>query len=160
MKIDDYEINLSKFDKEWALLTAGDSSKFNTMTISWGGFGTLWHKPVITVYVRKSRYTHEFMENNEYFTVSFYDSEYKKDLGILGSVSGRDKDKISLTKLHPEFINNTTTFKEANTTIVCKKIYSSDLEINSIPSDIKDKLYKNDEIHTMYIGELIEINVR
>ena len=82
MKISDYEINLSKFDKEWALLTAGDSSKFNTMTISWGGFGTLWHKPVITVYVRKNRYTHEFMENNEYFTVSFYDSEYKKDLGI------------------------------------------------------------------------------
>ena len=59
MKISDYEINLSKFDKEWALLTAGDSSKFNTMTISWGGFGTLWHKPVITVYVRKNRFIFE-----------------------------------------------------------------------------------------------------
>ena len=157
MKIDDYKINLSKFNQEWALLTAGDKNKYNTMTISWGGFGTLWHKPVITVYVRKSRYTHKFLDNNEYFTVSFYDSEYKKDLGLLGSVSGRDKDKVSLTSLNPLFLNNTVTFKEANTTIVCRKIYNQDMDINSIPIDIKNKLYSDNDIHTIFVGEVIEI---
>ena len=157
MKIDDYKINLSKFNQEWALLTAGDENKYNTMTISWGGFGTLWHKPVITVYVRKSRYTHKFLDNNEYFTVSFYDSEYKKDLGLLGSVSGRDKDKVSLTSLNPLFLNNTVTFKEANTTIVCRKIYNQDMDINSIPIDIKNKLYSDNDIHTIFVGEVIEI---
>ena len=65
----------SQFDKKWALLTAGTPDRFNTMTISWGGLGTIWGKPVATVYVRKSRYTHEFMDDNEYFTISFYPEE-------------------------------------------------------------------------------------
>ena len=69
---------LSVFDKKWALLTAGDKDKFNTMTVSWGGLGTIWGKPVATVYVRKSRYTHDFMEDNDYFTVSFYPEECRK----------------------------------------------------------------------------------
>ena len=30
---------LTLFDKGWALVTAGDISDFNTMTISWGGIG-------------------------------------------------------------------------------------------------------------------------
>ena len=75
----------SQFDKKWALLTAGDKDNFNTMTVSWGGLGTLWGKSVATVYVRTSRYTHEYMDNNEYFTISFYPEEYKKTLGVLGS---------------------------------------------------------------------------
>ena len=54
-----------QFDKKWALLTAGSMEKFNTMTISWGGLGTLWSKPVASVYVRTSRYTHEFMDEAE-----------------------------------------------------------------------------------------------
>ena len=71
---------LSVFDKKWALLTAGDKDKFNTMTVSWGGLGTIWGKPVATVYVRKSRYTHDFMEDNDYFTVSFYPEEKRTKL--------------------------------------------------------------------------------
>ena len=91
---------LYAIDQEWALLTAGVREKFNTMTISWGGLGTIWNKPVVTVYVKPIRYTYEFMESNEYFTISFYDEKYKKDLGILGSKSGRNLDKIALTKQH------------------------------------------------------------
>lgn len=158
MKIDDYNVDIfKKFNKDWALLTAGDKNKYNTMTISWGTLGILWNKEVVTVFVRKSRYTHEFIENNEYFTVSFYSDEYKKDLGILGSVSGRDKDKVSLTKLTPEFLDNTTTFREASETLVCKKIYMQDMDITSIPVDIKDKLYSDFDIHTIVIGEVVDI---
>ena len=158
MKIDDYNVDIfKKFNKDWALLTVGDKNKYNTMTISWGTLGTLWNKEVVTVFVRKSRYTHEFIENNEYFTVSFYSDEYKKDLGILGSVSGRDKDKVNLTKLTPEFLDNTTTFREASETLVCKKIYLQDMDITSIPVDIKDKLYSDNDIHTIIIGEVVDI---
>ena len=158
MKIDDYNVNIfKKFNNDWALLTVGDKNKYNTMAISWGTLGTLWHKEVVIVFVRKSRYTHEFIENNEYFTVSFYSDKYKKDLGILGSVSGRDKDKVSLTKSTPEFLDNTTTFKEASETLVCKKIYMQDMDINSIPSDIKEKLYSDFDIHTIVVGEVVDI---
>ena len=43
----------AQFDKKWALLSAGTKEKHNTMTISWGGMGTLWGKPVVTVYVKR-----------------------------------------------------------------------------------------------------------
>jgi len=153
---------LYAIDQEWALLTSGGKEKFNSMTISWGGLGTIWNKPVVTVYVKPIRYTYEFMENNEYFTLSFYDENYRKDLGILGSQSGRNLDKIALTNLTPEFLDNTTTFKEAKLTIVCKKIYFQDLDINNI--DIEsvtqqeiDRFYKTEPAHRMYIGEVIDI---
>ena len=68
----------SEFDQVWALVTAGTPDNFNTMTISWGGMGTLWGRPVATVYIRTSRYTHEFVDANEYFTISFYPEEYKR----------------------------------------------------------------------------------
>ena len=87
----------SVFDKKWALLTAGNKDKFNTMTVSWGGLGTIWGKSVATVYVRTSRYTHEFMDDNEYFTVSFYPEEYRNVLSVMGSKSGRDIDKFALS---------------------------------------------------------------
>ena len=148
---------LYKIDKEWALLTCGKKEKFNMMTISWGGLGTLWHKPIATIYVRPNRYTNEFIENNDYFTLSFYDEEYKKDLGFLGSKSGRDIDKISYTNLTPEIIDNVITFKEANLTIVCKKIYFQDLDIKNIPQTEIDRFYNNEPVHRMYIGEVIDI---
>lgn len=153
---------LYTIDQEWALLTAGVKEKFNTMTISWGGLGTIWNKPVVTVYVKPNRYTYEFMENNEYFTISFYEKEYKDDLGILGSKSGRNLDKISLTKLTPEYLKNTTSFKESKLTIVCKKIYFQDMDVNnidveSITQSELDRFYKNEPMHRMYIGEVIDI---
>ena len=148
---------LYKIDKEWALLTCGKKDNFNMMTISWGGFGTLWHKPIATIYVRPNRYTYDFIENNYYFTLSFYDENYKKDLGFLGSKSGRDIDKISYTKLTPEIIDNGITFKEANLTIVCKKIYFQDLDIQNIQPNIADSFYNSEPVHRMYVGEVIDI---
>ena len=54
------------------------------MTVSWGGMGELWFKEVTTVYVRKSRLTHEFMENNDYYTLVFLKDGNKKALQTLG----------------------------------------------------------------------------
>ena len=84
-----------KFDKQWALVTAGTPEHYNTMTISWGGLGTLWRRPVATVYVKKNRYTFEFMEQSDYFTVSFYPEAQRRALSLLGSTSGRDGDKVA-----------------------------------------------------------------
>lgn len=144
-------------NQEWALLTVGEKSNFNTMTIGWGGLGTIWKKPVVTVYVKPTRYTYEFMENNEYFTISFYDENYKDDLSVLGTKSGRDLDKIALTKLTPEFLENAIFFKEAKITIVCKKIYFQDLDITKVPQYALDRYYQTEPIHRMYIGEVIDI---
>ena len=146
-----------QYDKKWALLTAGDKSNFNTMTISWGGLGTIWNKPVATVYVRTSRYTHEFMDNNEYFTVSFYPEEYKKTLGVLGSKSGRDMDKMNESGLNPKEVEHGMTFAEAEVTLVCRKLMCQPLEPSNMNQDIAEQFYGKEAQHDMYIGEVVGI---
>ena len=147
----------SQFDKKWALLTAGDADKFNTMTVSWGGMGTLWSKPVVTAYVRTSRYTHEFMDNGEYFTLSFYPEDYKKILGEMGSKSGRDIDKMNYPGLTAKKVGETVTFEEAEVTLVCKKLFKQELSVENMTSEIADAFYSADAVHDMYIGEVVDI---
>ncbi len=146
-----------KFDKQWALLTAGNEKNFNTMTISWGGLGTIWNKPMATVYVRTSRYTHDYMDNNEFFTVSFFPEEYREILVTLGSRSGRDMDKMKDSGLTAKKAGASISFEEAETTLVCKKLVRQRLEVENIPEDIADSLYKGEAPHDMYIGEVVEI---
>ena len=146
-----------QYDKKWALLTAGDKDKFNTMTISWGGLGTLWNKPVATVYVRTSRYTNEFMKDNDYFTVSFYPEDCKKTLGVLGSKSGRDMDKIHESGLTPKEVENGITFEEAEVTLVCRKLICQRLEPENMIPEIAKQFYENEAQHEMYVGEVVEI---
>lgn len=146
-----------QFDKKWALLTAGNQDSFNTMTISWGGLGTLWMKPVANVYVRASRYTHEFLDNNEYFTVSFFPEEYKKTLGVLGSKSGREMDKIHESGLTPKTVGDSVTFEEAEVTLLCKKLCCQRIEKANMDPEIVDLYYGGEAEHDMYVGEVVEI---
>lgn len=162
MKLDELKFApFNDLDKNYALLTAGSKDDFNTMTISWGGFGTIWNKPVVTVYVKPIRYTYKFTEDNDFFTVSFYDDKYKKDLLTLGTKSGRDSDKISLTSLNPLYLDNSVSFEEANVTLVCKKIYYQDLNLElikeNLSNDIYNRFYGEDPVHRMYIGEVVDI---
>lgn len=145
------------FDKQWALVTAGTLEDYNTMTISWGGLGTLWSRPVATVYVKPVRYTYHFLEKNDYFTVSFFPEEYKKDLGILGSKSGRNGDKVALTSLTPIAAEHGVTFTQASATLICKKIYLQDLDLKQIPQDAASAYYQAEAPHRMYIGEVVGI---
>ncbi|MCR5830266.1 MAG: flavin reductase [Lachnospiraceae bacterium] len=147
----------SKFDKQWALLTAGNKDSFNTMTVSWGGLGTIWSKPVATVYVRTSRYTHEFMDREDYFTVSFYPEKYKKELAVLGAKSGRDMDKMNASGLTPKAVENSMTFEEAELTLVCKKLFMQNLDPANMNEDIRNTFYSKDAAHDMYIGEVVAI---
>ena len=143
------------FDKKWALLTAGTKEKFNTMTISWGGLGTIWGKPVATVYVRTSRYTYEFMENSDYFTVSFYPEEYKKTLGVLGSKSGRDMDKMHVEGLTSVEAGDSVSFQEAELTLVCRKLFKQQLDPKNMLPEVAEQFYGSDAPHDMFIGEVV-----
>ena len=87
--------------KEWMLVTAGNKEHFNTMTASWGGIGFLSNKPVVFVFIRPERYTFEFIEKQEYFTLSFLGKENKSIYNFCGSKSGREVDKVKETGLRP-----------------------------------------------------------
>lgn len=145
------------FNDHWALVTAGPLDDYNTMTISWGGLGTLWGKSVATVYVKPIRYTHRFLDKNEYFTLSFFPPEYKKDLATLGRLSGRDGDKIAKTCLTPKARGPAVGFEEAALTLLCKKIYRQDMTCDTMPADVAATYYTEEAPHTMFIGEVMEI---
>ena len=91
LKAEELQMNpFTKIGKEWMLITAGNEEKCNTMTASWGGVGIMWGKNAVTTYIRPQRYTKEFVDANDTFTISFFDESYRKAFNICGSVSGRD----------------------------------------------------------------------
>ena len=139
-----------KFDKEWALVTCGTKEKYNTMTIKWGTMGTIWGKPMIQIFIRPTRYTFEFLLSNDYFTVSFYDNKYKKELSLIGTKSGREIDKVKECNFIPKFLNNGITFEQAYETFVCKKCYYQKIDVQNV-NDI-DKKQEGDVGHYMFIG--------
>ena len=154
----DFTIDVfKKLDKDWALLSAGTVEDHNAMTVSWGGMGTLWGKPVVTVYVRPNRHTYGYIEENELFTLSFYPEQYRKALGVMGSKSGRDCDKDALAGLDPISAGESVSYRQAEVTLVCRKLYFNDLVEENIPADILKTFYDPEPIHRMYIAEVVDI---
>ena len=150
-----------QFHKRTALLTSGKISNFNSLTIGWGTIGVLWQRPVMYVYVKPERYTFKFMEENEYFTVSFYGKKYRKQMGLFGSKSGKDIDKVKEANFHPVNLGESVTFEEADETYVCKKIYSHEIDYNKIPEEIQKEyqvktFYPTPKPHTEYIGLIVD----
>ena len=146
-----------EFHRQWALVTAGTPEDHNSMTVSWGGIGSLWGKPVATVYIRPNRHTYGYFEANEYFTVSFYPEEYKNALGIMGKLSGRDCNKDAKAGLTPIPCGETVTYKEARRTLLCRKLFAQDMKVENFTPEVIRKFYGSEPAHKMYIGEIIEI---
>ena len=143
---------------DWALVTSGTEERFNTMTVSWGGVGIMWGKPVAFTFIRPQRYTFEFMENNEYFTMSFFDESQRDALKFCGSKSGRDCDKVKETGLTPAFTDEGVPyFEEARLVLVCKKMYSQFLNEESITDSESVAKWYNDDYHKMYISEIVKV---
>ncbi len=143
------------FDNEWALITAGDENGYNTMTASWGGMGELWNREVCFIFIRPQRYTFEFIEKNDYFTVSFLGEENKKALAFCGKYSGRDYDKAKETGLIPKFIDGTTTFEQARLVFVCKKIAYQDMDPKGFIDKSIANNYAQGDYHRVYVGEIV-----
>jgi flavin reductase (DIM6/NTAB) family NADH-FMN oxidoreductase RutF len=148
---------------EWMLVAAGNMDDgFNMMTASWGGMGWLWEKPVAFIFVRPQRYTFEFTERETFFTLTFYEAEYRNILAKMGSVSGRDFDKINNSGLTPVITENGSIgFGEARIVVECRKLYSTFLEEDEFhDSSVSDKMYPSKDFHKMYIGEIINVWIK
>ncbi len=147
--------------REWMLITAGTVSDCNTMTASWGGLGVIWGKPSATVYIRQSRYTKEYVDREERFTISVFDEAFRPALNLCGKVSGRDCDKIREAGLTPVDADGTAAFEEAKLILVCRKQFHQ--KLNPENFDVKEndgKWYADRDYHTMYIGSIETVLVR
>ena len=144
--------------KEWCLIGAQNNNKFNAMTASWGSVGVLWNKNIATIYVRPQRYTREFIDSSDTFTISFFDERFRNQLNVYGTTSGRDvnkEDETGLTLIHD---NDTTYFKEANLVLVCKKLYRGAIkEDEFLIADIAKTNYPQEDYHIIYIGEIVKV---
>lgn len=159
-KIDPKTLTMNPFTligDQWLLITAGTPEHCNTMTASWGGVGVLWAEPSATCYIRPQRYTKEFIDKEELFSVSFLKDGHRDALKLCGSVSGRDHDKIKETGLTPVFIDGVPAFEEADTILICRKMYRTSMN----PADFIDKgadskFYPEKDYHDMYIAEIVK----
>ena len=160
---------MTMIGQDWMLLTAGnESSGYNTMTAAWGHLGAIWdlsgrkgHLPTAVIYVRPQRYTKEFVDREAFFTLTFFEEGWKKQLAYLGSVSGREEDKISKVGLTPVFGCGTTWFAEASLVLVCRKLYQQELnEEGFVDRELVDRNYPQRDFHTMYIGEIVKVLVK
>ena len=147
------------FSKATPLLSAGDQQRLNTMVIGWGGLGTLWGKPVCTVYVRPQRYTYEFMERQDYFTVSVLDASHADALRICGTRSGRDIDKVKTCGLSVAFgEGDAPYFEEAELVFVCRKLYADDMRGEKfVDGTIDSACYPGKDYHRVYVGEVVQV---
>ena len=149
------------WDKKWFLLTSGDFSQndFNTMTVAWGSFGIMWNKPFVQVVVRPTRFTLNFMEKYDSFTLTAFAPEYKKALKLLGTKSGRDGDKISESGLTPIASQKIAApaFEEATLILECQKIYWQDFDPANFIDPGIDKNYPKKDYHRIYFGEIVTI---
>lgn len=159
--VDTLEFNpFETIGKDWALVSAGSKQKANTMTISWGGVGVLWGKNVAFIFVRDSRYTKELIDAGDFFSISFMSSEYKEALNYCGSHSGRDVDKIAETGLTWNYKHSIPFIDEGKCILLCQKLSATRLTEDSFLSPELAKWYTDKNMHTMYVGEIIDLMIR
>ncbi|MBQ8569797.1 MAG: flavin reductase [Oscillospiraceae bacterium] len=147
-----------KIGKQWFLITAGNEEKgYNTMTASWGFMGVMWGRNCVQAVVRPCRHTYNYLNDNEYFTVSFFGEEYRSALAFCGKNSGRDCDKAKETGLTPVFTDDTTTFEQAELVLVCRKIYTQNMDMSALSDEMNAQFNGTDPIHTEFIGEIVKV---
>lgn len=162
------ELKLNPFDligKEWMLITAGCEARgYNTMTASWGHMGSIWGhhngSATVVIYVRPQRYTKEFVDREDRFTLTFFGPEYHSALGYLGSHSGRDGDKVAHVGLTPVFSDGTTYFAEAKLVLICRKLYQAPLkEEYFVDRNVVEDCYPKRDFHDLYIAQIEKVLV-
>lgn len=142
--------------KEWYLLTAGTPESYNTMTCSWGAMGEIWGAPSFHCVVRTNRHTLQYLDQNDLFTVSFFEPSDKHVLQFCGAHSGRDCDKAKETGITPVLLDGTTAFAQARRVFVCRKLYTSMLQKDGfVLPETYDKWYGKDPMHREFVGEIL-----
>ena len=164
LDVQDLDINpFEAFGSEWGLVTAGDERGYNTMTVAWGAMGAAFGKftPIVTIFVRPQRVTKQFIDAADRFTLSFYGAGHKRELGVLGTKSGRDTDKVAEVGFTPLFVDGTTAFEQARLVFVCRKLYADELKPERFCDPTVDAaMFHEHDYSTLYIAAIEKVLVR
>ncbi len=159
-KVDVAKLNIDAVNlwmNQWLLLTAGTIDDCNMMTVAWGSIGCLWSEPLVQVFVRPQRYTYEYMEKSDSFTLCAFPDKYHKDLQTLGTLSGRDCDKLSetgLTLMESKSVASPA-YNEASLILECRKIYCQDIDPDGFIDSSIESNYAANDYHRIYFGKIL-----
>ena len=161
----DYAGEIFKALPRGILLTSEAEDCVNAMTIGWGTIGIEWGVPIFAAYVRTSRFTYDLIERTGEFTVCAPYGELSKTaakaIGICGSKSGRDVDKLAQAGVHlvEADIVRPPAIKELPLTLECRVVFSQLQPIKEIDSRF-GKFYvpntAHSEPHVAYYGEILK----
>lgn len=141
--------------KDWMLIAAGNEQSNNCMTASWGGFGFLWNKPVVFIFVRPQRHTYNFLEEENFFTLNFFDETHRETLNFCGKESGKNVNKAEKCGLQIfSTPHNSIAYQQSQLIIECKKMYKEQLSPESFINPSALDFYPNNDFHYMYIAEI------
>lgn len=158
IKYNDYAKEALAGLQKGAFLNVSHQDKDNTMTIGWGSLGYIWKKPVLMVMVRYSRHTYRMLDKAGQFTVSIpFGDQFKKELGLCGSKSGRDMDKFQAFNLPMLRANkvNAPLISGCNLHYECKVVYKQTMEPAALDLAIDQQFYKDNDFHVLYYGEIV-----
>ncbi|MFA6091885.1 MAG: flavin reductase [Elusimicrobiota bacterium] len=159
-EIDPMGLSLRAVDlwmNQWLLLTAGTLDDCNMMTVAWGSIGCMWSKPFVQIVVRPQRHTRKYLEQSDSFTLCAFPEKHRKDLETLGTLSGKDGDKLSKTSLTLKASKKVAapSYNEASFILECRKMYRQDMD----PAGFIDKSiqanYAAKDYHRIYFGEIL-----
>lgn len=143
--------------KGWFLISAGNEEAFNTMTASWGFMGVMWGKNAVIPVIRPNRHTFKFIEEQDSFSICFFDEKYRDALKFCGSHSGRDCDKVKETGLTPVFLDGVPAYEEAKLVLICKKLYRGTIGEEQFIDNSLLKFYQDDPAHVAYPSEILKV---
>ena len=144
---------------DWMLITAydADQGRVNAMTASWGAMGVLWHKNICICFVRPQRHTHKLLAEQNRFSIAFLGEEHRDALKLCGRESGRDKDKLAASGLTSSECGGVPVISEADTFIVCKKLYEDEIREGCfLEEDVMQTYLAKKDYHTFYVCEIEE----
>ena len=165
IQVSELSVNpIHRIAKDWMLVTAGTKARgYNTMTASWGHLGSIWGHggglPTSVIFVRPQRYTYQFTEKQDYFTLTFFaPGEQREALSLCGTKSGRDMDKFAAAGLTPAFADCGAPYAaEGELVLVCRKLYAQNMEEDCfLDQAVMEKCYPEKDYHRMYVGEIVE----
>ncbi|MCX8189423.1 MAG: flavin reductase family protein [Nitrososphaeria archaeon] len=156
------EIYSSLQENGLLLASTGSECSVNVMTIGWSHIGILWRRPFFIAYIRKSRYTHNLVEETGDFTINIPPKNFKHVTEFCGTKSGRQVNKVKELGLKVESskIVKSPSLSECPITLECKIIFKKEIESKDIPSNIKDTFYTKDDYHTCYFAEIVNLTIR
>lgn len=159
--IKDLSSYVKPFDMEEdaAIAVATDGKETNGLTVGWAGFGILWSKPCLTLYVHKTRYSKHIFDNAKYCSLCFMPKDLKNQVEYYGRVSGRDENKIQKCGMKLNTEDVAPYFEESRAVILCRIMGKSDFDVNNVDSRVLS-WYQKDGVHTQYYGEIVKVLVQ